>query len=136
MRLGDVDLRRGTLKVMGKGAKERVVPLNERCRDLLLRYLVNLRPATDSDVFFITRRGKALDRGWAAILVQREVRRQGWKEKITPHTFRHSCATALCQRGVSVPVVAELLGHASIQTTMLYTHLNSANLREAVERLD
>ena len=136
LKLDDLDIRRGTLRVArGKGGKERIVPLGRKARDLFMSYVANLRPEVDSDQLFITPRGHVLNRQWARTCIRREKERQGLKDHITPHTFRHSHATALYQAGVGIPTIAAILGHSDIGTTQIYTHLSSQDMLDAVDKL-
>ena len=136
LRLGDLNLDRGTIRVArGKGGKERIVPLNRRARDFLLRYISGVRPDSDSDYLILTPRGKKLTRNWACTCLRHELKRQGWTRRVTPHTFRHSHATALYRAGVGLVTIAGILGHADISTTQLYTHLSSQDMMDAVQKL-
>lgn len=136
LRLDDVDAGWSRLRVYGKGAKERVVPLSGKAGQALRWYVREVRPQVRSQALFVTKRGRELDRNWAGILIRREAERQGWQMKITPHTFRHSHATALYSHGVGLLTIAALLGHASLTTTQVYTHLSTKDLLEAVNRLE
>jgi site-specific recombinase XerD len=137
LHLNDVDLGRGSIRVtLGKGAKDRVVPLNRWAKEFIVHYIMEMRPATGSDLLFITVRGAILSRAWAGELIRREGRRQRWVIRITPHTFRHSHATALYKAGVGLVTIAAILGHADISTTQIYTHVSSDQLLSAVEKLE
>jgi integrase/recombinase XerD len=135
--LGDVDFRRRTLTIrVGKGGKQRVVPLNRKAREILLAYMVNTRPEVSSKHLFITKYGADLKSTYAGRLIREETRRQGCWDRVTAHTFRHSCATALLQRGVGVVQIGTLLGHANLSSTQLYCHVSGSDLEEAVDLLD
>ena len=132
--LDRVDLEKLQVRVIGKGDKERRVPMTEEARERLHRYLGGPRATWTAKqptrAVFVSQHGKRLAResvyrlvrGWAAVA--------GLGEKVTPHTFRHSFATHLLEGGADLRVVQTLLGHASISTTQLYTHLTGRRLRE------
>ena len=129
-----VDLPAQQLRVIGKGNKERRVPMGDEARERLHRYLAGPRrdwtagrptPAT-----FVGRRGRRLSREAVWALVKRWAAAAGVSERVTPHTFRHSFATHLLEGGADLRAVQALLGHASISTTQLYTHLTGERVRE------
>jgi integrase/recombinase XerD len=133
-----VDLPNLQVRVIGKGNKERRVPMGEPARERLHRYLTGPRatwtagkptPAT-----FVSQRGRRLTRESVWLLVRRWTRAAGVTGHVTPHTFRHSFATHLLEGGADLRVVQTLLGHASISTTQLYTHLTGERLREVYAR--
>ncbi|MBI4365921.1 MAG: site-specific tyrosine recombinase XerD [Deltaproteobacteria bacterium] len=123
----------GYLRTIGKGAKERVVPMGMAAVKAILRYLSAVRPGwvrphTDETVF-LSRNGRALSRqdGWR--LIKRYARRAGITAAISPHTLRHSFATHLLERGADLRSIQVMLGHADIATTQIYTHLSRAHLQ-------
>lgn len=125
----------GTLVVTGKGNKQRAVPLGGMARSALAAYLVRARPefatrGTFSPALFLNTRGGRLSRQSAYAVVQRAAERADIAAKISPHTLRHSCATHMLDGGADVRVVQELLGHASVTTTQIYTHVSTQRLRE------
>ncbi len=130
----DLMLEEGLLRVVGKGAKERIVPLGDRATDALERYLRELRPALDRGeargVVFLNQHGRPLTRMGAWKIVRRHVERSGVERDVSPHTFRHSFATHLLEGGADLAAVQEMLGHADISTTQIYTHVDRAYLRE------
>jgi len=136
--LGHIDLDSGTVRCFGKGAKERVVPLHETAVSALERYLVNGRPTLASprsgDALFLNRKGHRLTRQGFWLRLQRCATAAGIATKITPHMLRHSFATHLLHGGASLRHVQELLGHASISTTQIYTHLTGEHVRREYER--
>jgi integrase/recombinase XerD len=119
---------------MGKGSKERLVPLGRYARDALRGYLTSGRPALASNssraALFLNHRGGRLTRRGCAGILRKHVRRVGLKKRVTPHTLRHSFATHLLEGGADVRVVQELLGHASVATTQIYTLVTEQHLRE------
>lgn len=130
----DLDLEEGSVRVVGKGDKERLVPLGRYAREALGAYLSGGRPALASvrtrAALFLNHRGGRLTRQGCATILQRHVRRAGIQKPVSLHTFRHSFATHLLEGGADVRVVQELLGHASVATTQIYTLVTKEHLRE------
>ncbi|OFU54712.1 tyrosine recombinase XerD [Corynebacterium sp. HMSC11D10] len=123
----------GILTVTGKGSKQRLVPLGRHAQDAIEAYLVRGRPvfATGkSHALFLNRRGGALTRQSAWTVIKQAAERAGIDKEISPHTLRHSFATHLLEGGADVRSVQELLGHASVTTTQIYTHVTADSLRE------
>jgi integrase/recombinase XerD len=133
----DLDLEEGSVRVLGKGGKEREVPLGSFGRDAIGAYLTRGRPALASAVtrgaVFLNARGGRLSRQSCARLLGHYVRRAGIERRVTLHTLRHSFATHLLEGGADVRVVQELLGHASVATTQIYTLVTARHLREVYE---
>jgi len=129
-----VDLPAQQLRVIGKGNKERRVPMGDEARDRLHRYASGPRTewtaGRPTPAVFVGRRGKRLSRESVWAIVKRWTAVAGVTERVTPHTFRHSFATHLLEGGADLRVVQALLGHASISTTQLYTHLTGERVRE------
>lgn len=119
------------LKCIGKGSKERVVPVGRAACDAVGDYLERTRPCQKprSDHLFLGRGGKGLTRQMIWQLIKKYARTAGITKVITPHTFRHSFATHLLERGADLRVVQELLGHADIATTQIYTHVSRDRLK-------
>ncbi len=136
LRLSDVDLAKGSARVTGKGRKERVVFLADSARAALAAWLPFRRAKAGTDVpwLFVNARGGRLTTRGIAWLLDRRVAMLGLGKRISPHAFRHSFATHLVGRGADVRVVQELLGHANISTTQVYTHVDLKRLREVYER--
>jgi integrase/recombinase XerD len=134
----DVDPEAGSVRVLGKGGKEREVPVGSFARDALGAYLTRGRPglagATTRGALFLNARGGRLSRQSCARLLGRYVRRVGIDRRVTLHTLRHSFATHLLEGGADVRVVQELLGHASVATTQIYTLVTTRHLRDVYER--
>jgi integrase/recombinase XerD len=133
--LDDVDLEGGAVRLLGKGDKERIVPLGTYAREAVTAYLVRARPALAAHgrgtaAVFLNQRGARLSRqsAWATISAVAE--RAGLSAHVSPHTLRHSFATHLLDGGADVRVVQELLGHASVTTTQVYTLVTVQKLRE------
>jgi integrase/recombinase XerD len=133
----DLDLEEGSVRVLGKGGKEREVPLGSFGRDAVGAYLTRGRPALASvatrGAVFLNARGGRLSRQSCARLLNRYVRLAGIERRVTLHTLRHSFATHLLEGGADVRVVQELLGHASVATTQIYTLVTARHLREVYE---
>jgi integrase/recombinase XerD len=127
-----LDLSVGYVRVFGKGGKERIVPVGERARLALQNYLA-LRPQTPASVktVFVSNRKTPMSAVQFWRLLGATARAAGIKQPVTPHTLRHSFASHLVQRGADLRAVQEMLGHASIATTQIYTHLDQSHLQEA-----
>lgn len=133
--IDDVDFGERTIVVTGKGGKQRMLPLGEFAADALDRYLVRGRPALvvkgrGTPRLFVNALGRPLSRQSAYGVVQDAAKRAGITKAVGPHTLRHSFATHLIERGADVRVVQELLGHASVTTTQVYTLVTADTLRE------
>lgn len=131
----DLDLVDGVVRLRGKGNKERLVPLGSFARDAVQEYLVRARPGLVSagrgtPALFLNARGGRLSRQSAWTVLTRTAERAGVTREVSPHTLRHSFATHLLDGGADVRVVQELLGHASVTTTQIYTLVTVDNLRE------
>jgi integrase/recombinase XerD len=130
----DLEMEEGSVRVMGKGSKERDVPLGGYARSALAAYLTRARPtlatARSRSALFLNQRGGRLTRQGCAKILAAQVRRAGIGKRVTPHTLRHSFATHLLEGGADVRVVQELLGHASVATTQIYTLVTKEHLRE------
>lgn len=117
----------GHVRVMGKGSKERIVPLSDTCISALNRYLAvrsEIPPVRGERAVFLGRRGKRLDRRQAARILEERAKEAGIPQHVSPHDLRHSFATHLLEGGADLRAVQELLGHSRISTTQRYTHLN------------
>lgn len=133
IKLGDLDRERGFVRVFGKGSKERGVPVGDQALVAVQEYLQHGRPklvkGRRDDTLFLNARGRGLTRqGWWKILKSYATR--VGLEKITPHTLRHSFATHMLEAGADLRAVQEMLGHASISTTQIYTHVSNEHLRQ------
>ncbi len=134
LRVSNVSLDMGVLSVMGKGGKERMVPLGEEALLWLSRYLTGARPqilaGTISDALFVTRRGAAMTRQGFWYLIKRRALQAGLARLPSPHVLRHAFATHLLNHGADLRVVQMLLGHADISTTQIYTHVARERLKQ------
>lgn len=130
----DVDLQEGSVRVFGKGSKERDVPLGRFARDAIAGYLTRVRPQLATprsrSALFLNLRGGRLTRQGCAGILAKHARAAGIAAGVSPHTLRHSFATHLLDGGADVRVVQELLGHASVATTQVYTLVTREHLRE------
>ncbi len=134
LKMDDLYLDAAFLKCMGKGSKQRVVPLGRPAIAALAAYIGDqraklTRAATDSPWVFVSRGGRALTREMLWVIVKKYVRRAGLNARVSPHTLRHSFATHLLAGGADLRTVQELLGHANIRTTQMYTHVDRERLR-------
>lgn len=133
MSLLDLDLDQESCVVFGKGRKQRVVPLGSVAGKVVRRYLASVRPALDqgasAGALFLNHRGTALSRVSVWTIVSGAAKRAGIERSVSPHTLRHSCATHLLEGGADLAAVQELLGHADISSTQIYTHLDREHLR-------
>ena len=131
--LSQVDLSLGCLRVVGKGAKERIVPMGQTARDLVREYLDHIRPVLlkcrSTPVLFVSRRGQGLTRQACWKLLLQRARRAGITKSISPHMLRHSFATHLLEGGADLRAVQTMLGHADIATTQIYTHVERSRLK-------
>ena len=135
LRLGDLFFGEGYIRVTGKGDKQRLVPVSAVARDKIQCYLDERpRKFAGADTLFLNNRGKALSRVMVFTIIRDAAHRAGIDKTISPHTFRHSFATHLLEGGAGIRQVQEMLGHESIVTTEIYTHLDGEHLRETVER--
>ncbi|MEP7016440.1 MAG: site-specific tyrosine recombinase XerD [Actinomycetota bacterium] len=131
----DIDLEQGSVRLFGKGGKERVVPLGRYAREAVTAYIVRARPpmalkGKGLPALFLNQRGGRLTRQSAWAVIHRAAERADLGSKVSPHTLRHSFATHLLDGGADVRVVQELLGHASVTTTQIYTMVTVQRLRE------
>jgi integrase/recombinase XerD len=137
LRLEQLHLDSGFILVIGKGDKERLVPVGERAVDALKRYLAVrgelVRPKSPSNVF-LTARGSAFAHVTMWKRITEAVRESGTERHVTPHMLRHSFATHLLAHGADLRVIQEMLGHSSISTTEIYTHVATERLREVHEK--
>ena len=134
LRMQDLFFGEGYIRVIGKGDKQRLVPISNTARDKIQRYLEERRSArSGEETVFLNNRGGQLTRVMVFTILKRAVERAGIDKHISPHTFRHSFATHLLEGGASIRQVQEMLGHESILTTEIYTHLDSDHLRRTLE---
>ena len=137
LRLSDLFFGESYIRVLGKGSKQRLVPIGNVARERVMMYMDcrESKKAKDKDILFLNNRGKALTRVMIFTIIREAVERAGIDKTVSPHTFRHSFATHLLAGGASIRQVQEMLGHESIETTEIYTHLDTSRLRETVEKI-
>lgn len=136
LKLSNLYLDEEYVRVEGKGRKERLVPISQKAIKELSywfddRRLMNIKKG-EEDYVFLNRRGAHLTRTMILIMVKKYAEKAGIKKTISPHTFRHSFATALLEGGADLRVIQAMLGHESIGTTEIYTHIDTHTLREAI----
>lgn len=133
LKLKDVNLEVGFLRCIGKGNKERVVPLGKKAVSSIKKYLDTVRPGLlkdkESEFLFLSRFGKKISRQSFWKMIKKYSREAGIKKPMKPHILRHSFATHLLERGADLRSVQEMLGHADISTTQIYTHINKDRLK-------
>jgi integrase/recombinase XerD len=137
LKISDISFKEQYIRVVGKGDKERLVPIGRVAIKAINFYLENIRnhiePKTGSnDIVFLNRRGSKLTRVMIFILIKKIALEAGIKKKISPHTFRHSFATSLVEAGADLRAVQQMLGHESITTTEIYTHIDRTYLRDVI----
>ena len=136
--LDQVHFDEGYVRCMGKGRKERIVPFGETARKWVRRYMEDARPGlageSDTRLLFLGARRRALDRRSIWRLIRGHARRAGIEKNVHPHTLRHSFASHLLANQAPLRVIQEMLGHADIATTQIYTHVDSSRLKSIHER--
>lgn len=136
LKLSDLYLQEGYIRVVGKGNKERLVPISEKAIRELGNWFYDrnemvIKPG-EQDYVFLNRRGAHLTRTMILIMIKRQAVEAGIKKTISPHTLRHSFATALLEGGADLRAIQSMLGHEDIGTTEIYTHLDTTTLREEI----
>ena len=124
------------IRIMGKGSKERIVPLGDYAINIMNDYLNNYRPLINkkhTDYVFINNRGDKISRQFIFKVIKKEALKKGIKKDISPHTLRHTFATHLLKNGADLRIIQELLGHENISTTQIYTHVTNNKLKSDYE---
>lgn len=139
LKISNLYFKESFIKVTGKGNKERLVPINKQAIKHIINYKNHIRNQLkiqkgEEDILFLNRRGKRLSRQYIFIALQQLVADAGIQKKISPHTLRHSFATHLVEGGASLRAVQAMLGHQSITTTEIYTHLDRNFLKKTIEQ--
>ena len=139
LKISDIVFDEEFIRVTGKGNKQRLVPLGKSAEKYIKIYLEEVRPHIPiqkdmQDIVFLNRRGRGMTREMVFIIIQQLKKKAGLNKKISPHTFRHSFATHLVEGGADLRAVQEMLGHSSITTTEIYTHIDREYLRDAILR--
>jgi len=137
LQLSDLFFDEGFIRVLGKGNKQRFVPINSQAQKYIELYVNTIRVHIEvqngyEDTLFLNRRGKKLSRVMIFTIIKNLAVKVGIKKKISPHTFRHSFATHLLKRGADLRAIQQMLGHESITTTEIYTHLDRSFLQQVV----
>ncbi|MFC1570057.1 tyrosine-type recombinase/integrase, partial [bacterium] len=133
MNLKDLDLLAGTVRVLGKGSKDRVLPIGQHCVRYMKQYLLKreaFKPKSGEVAIFLNPSGKRLSARGVQYIVKRWLEGVSEKTKLSPHVLRHTFATHLLDRGADLRAVKDLLGHESLSTTQIYTHLTVDRLRK------
>ncbi|WP_372473537.1 site-specific tyrosine recombinase/integron integrase [Capnocytophaga sp. ARDL2] len=138
LKISDLFFDEGFVRVIGKGNKQRLVPIAPHTQEAIFYYLSELRGKMvnqlfSTDVLFLNRRGKPLTRAMIFILVKKYAQLAGITKEVSPHTFRHSFATHLLENGANLFAIQAMLGHESITTTEIYTHIEQSALKNVIE---
>ena len=137
LKVSDLYFDEGFIKVTGKGNKQRFVPVSDTTKKYINLYLTYIRnhqtiEKGSSDIVFLNRRGKQLTRAMIFTIIKRLVEKTGIKKQVSPHTFRHSFATHLLENGADLRAIQMMLGHESITTTEIYTHIDRSHLSKVL----
>ena len=136
LELSNIDLDECLVRVMGKGSKERIVPLGDYAIDALKEYIYFYRPMlnkNNSSYVFLNNRGGILSRQFIFKVIKEECIKKGIRKNVSPHTLRHTFATHLLKNGADLRIIQELLGHENLSTTQIYTHLTNDKLKHDYE---
>ncbi|WP_299048747.1 site-specific tyrosine recombinase XerD [uncultured Polaribacter sp.] len=139
LKISDLFFEEGFIRVIGKGNKQRFVPIHYNAQKYILFYIKNIRNHIDTqkgseDILFLNRRGKSLTRQMIFTILKNLSIKINLRKKISPHTLRHSFATHLLKNGADLRAIQQMLGHESITTTEIYVHLDRSYLQEVVEK--
>ena len=134
LEFNNIDAEECIVRVMGKGSKERIVPINDTALDALNTYIKEYRPnmliGNVHNYIFVNNHGKMMTRQGVFKMIKSECQKKGIDKNISPHTLRHTFATHLLENGADLRIIQELLGHSDISTTQIYTHLTNKKLHE------
>ncbi|MDO8670067.1 MAG: site-specific tyrosine recombinase XerD [Dehalococcoidia bacterium] len=137
LNLDDVNLQSGDVRCFGKGSKERIIPMGEEAVSALEEYILKTRPrilrVASNRALFLNHRGERLTRQGFWLIIKSHAKAAGMSSEITPHTMRHSFATHMLNGGADLRSLQELLGHANISTTQIYTHITRDHVRKAYD---
>ena len=139
LQISDLFFEEGFIRVIGKGDKQRFVPINIETQKFILIYLNHIRNHIKvqkdfNDTLFLNRRGKQLTRNMIFLIVKELAEKAGIEKKVSPHTFRHSFATHLLENGADLRSIQQMLGHESITTTEIYMHVDKSFLKGVIEK--
>ena len=137
--LTDIDLNNNLVKVFGKGAKERIIPIGDYATNAISVYLDEyrqklLKKGRNTDIIFLNNHGLKMSRSGFFKIIEKIAKDCGIKKEISPHTLRHSFATHMLENGADLRSIQELLGHENMSTTSIYTHVRSDLLRESYNK--
>jgi tyrosine recombinase XerC len=132
LNIQDIDFISGVVKVMGKGRKERIAPIGDTAMKAIREYLEKRKK--ENEAVFLNKQGKKITARGVRDVVKKYIRRLGMRQGLSAHTFRHSFATHLLNRGADLRTVQELLGHANLSTTQIYTHLTTERLKDIYDK--
>lgn len=137
LNVNDIDLSNASVRIFGKGSKERIIPLNDYAIDALNNYILNHRRSlfkhSESNYLFLNNHGNKMTRQGFFKILEKIAKEKGIKSELSPHTLRHSFATHLLKHGADLRSIQELLGHSDISTTQIYTHITSERLQKNYE---
>lgn len=138
LNLRDIHIDEGIIRITGKGNKERIVPVGRAALKILNKYISEIRPRliknADEKKVFLSKNGRPLDREWIWNIVKKAAREAGINKNIHPHTLRHSFASHLLENGADLRIIQEMLGHADISTTQIYTHVDRKRIMNIHKR--
>lgn len=138
LNVNDINLKAGFVRCLGKGSKERIIPIHDRAIRSIKDYISEGRPqllkGKEEHALFLNRRGERLTRQGFWLILKGHAKAAGIKKAVTPHTLRHSFATHILNGGADLRAVQELLGHANISSTQIYTHLTSEHVRHSYDK--
>ena len=137
LKISNLHFRRGFIRITGKGDKQRLIPIGEYAKKMIIKYIKSYRvhlpiKAGHEDYVFLNRRGRKLTRVYVFTMIKQAVKDAGVKKEVSPHTFRHSFATHLLEGGADLRSIQMMLGHESITTTEIYTHIDREYLADAI----
>lgn len=137
LKIHDLNLSMGFVRCFGKGSKERIIPIGQKAIQSLLVYIEKVRPIFDlqnQDVLFLNQKGEAITRQIFWKIIKKRADQAGVAKRVTPHTLRHSFATHLLENGADLRAVQEMLGHADISTTQIYTQVTKSRIKHVYDK--
>jgi integrase/recombinase XerD len=138
IRLHQIDFQMGVMRILGKGGKERMVPLGKASLKQIQNYMQEIRPKIlktfVSDTLFVSKRGKSITRQMVWQFIKKKINTLAMQKKVSPHTLRHTFASHMLQNGADLRIIQELLGHADISTTQIYTHVDKEHVKKEYRR--
>lgn len=132
LKVNDIDFETRTMRIRGKGDKDRIVLFDENCKNLLEEYIPLRNP--DNPLLVYNKNGEKLSSRYVEMLIKKYAKRAGIKKKVTPHVLRHSFATHLLKHGVDIRIIQQLLGHASLSTTQIYTSVDMETVKDIYDK--